>query len=92
MMTMVPSNRKPNVGVSSRSVPSVNGTDFLAPRLAAIAIGATIGMKRLNRITSPAAMSHGIACDAGLGLLSKPKLVPSPSKAEPLFAEADENW
>ena len=43
MITTVPSSRKPNVAVSSRKVPKLNGEVFFAPRLAAIAIAATIG-------------------------------------------------
>ena len=50
----------------------MNGVGFLAARLPAMAIGAMIGMKRLNSITSPQAMSHGTAVGAGLGLSLKP--------------------
>src|SRR5262249_43154875 len=75
-----------------RSVPRPNGADFFAPRLAAIAMGAMMGMNRLMMITSPAAMSNGMAEGAGVGFAASPYDTPSPSKAEPLFADADENW
>jgi len=42
---------------------------FFMPRKPAIAIGAIIGRNRPNMITKPAAMSHGTASGAGLGLL-----------------------
>jgi len=58
---IVPDSRQPNVKVSSRKVPGPNGADFLAPMLAASAMGAMIGRKRLIIITKPVAMSHGIA-------------------------------
>ena len=92
MITTVPSSRKPNVAVSSRKVPKPNGEGFFDPRLAAMAMGATIGRYRLNIITRPVAMSHGTNSGDGLGLLMVPPVVPSPSKAEPLFADEDENW
>ena len=92
MITMVPNSRKPNVAVSSRKVPKPKGEDFFAPRLAAMAIGAIIGRYRLNIITKAVAMSHGTNVGEGFGLLIVPPVVPSPSRAEPLFAEADENW
>src|SRR5262249_48944149 len=44
MITVVPNTKKPKVAVAPRMVPRVNGLRFLRPRLAAIAIGATIGM------------------------------------------------
>src|ERR1700690_560606 len=91
MITMVPSNNMAKVNVSSRMVPSVNGLFFFPPKLAAIAMGATIGRDRLNSMTSPVAMSHGRLVGAGVGLLLKPQVSPSPSKPEPLLAEADEN-
>jgi hypothetical protein len=92
MITMVPSRRNPNVAVSSRSVPKPNGDGFFDPRLAAIAMGAIIGRYRLNIITKPVAISHGGNSGDGLGLLIVPPVVPSPSNADPLFAEAEENW
>ena len=92
MITIVPKSRNPNVAVSSRKVPKPNGEDFFAPRLAAIAMGAIIGRYRLNIITKAVAMSHGTNVGEGFGLLIVPPVVPSPSRAEPLFAEADENW
>src|SRR5262249_51787423 len=92
MITMVPMSSPANVPVSSRSVPRPNGADFFAPRLAAIAIGAMMGMKRLMMITSPATMSKGVADGAGVGFAARPYDTPSPSKAEPLFADAEENW
>ena len=48
----VPSSTKPNVAVSVRSVPAVNGVVFFAARLAARAMGAMIGME-IARATSP---------------------------------------
>src|SRR5262249_56845269 len=92
MITIVPMSSPANVPVSSRSVPRPKGADFFAPRLAAIAMGAMMGMNRLMMITSPAAMSKGMADGAGVGLAASPKDTPSPSKAEPLFADAEENW
>src|SRR4029077_9048111 len=80
------------VPVSSRSVPSPNGAAFLAPRLAAIAMGATIGRYRLNSITRPAATSNAKAPGGGVGFALKPYDTPRPSSAEPLFAEADGDW
>ena len=68
---MVPSSTNPNVIVSVRRVPAVNGVGFLAARLPAMAIGAMIGMKRLNSMTSPQAMSHcGLNGAGGDGLSS----------------------
>ena len=92
MITMVPNMRKPKVTVSSRKVPKPNGEDFFAPRLAAMAIGAIIGRYRLKSITRAVAISQGTKVGDGLGLLIRPPVVPSPSNADPLFAEADENW
>jgi hypothetical protein len=92
MITIVPSSRKPNVTVSSRKVPKPNGEDFFAPRLAAMAMGATIGRYRLKIITRAVALSHGTNVGDGLGLLIRPPVVPSPSNADPLFAEDEENW
>src|SRR5260370_18506975 len=43
-------------------------------------------------MTRPVAMSQGTAVGAGFGLLFNPYVTPSPSKADPLFAEAEENW
>src|SRR5262249_31376925 len=37
-------------------------------------------------------MSHWRAVGAGLGLSEKPDATPRPSKAEPLLAEAEEDW
>ena len=54
---MVPNSRTPNVTVSVRSVPAVNGVGRFAARLAANAIGAMIGMNRPSTITSPQATS-----------------------------------
>src|SRR3984957_10878535 len=92
MITMVPKSRNPNVVVSSRKVPNPNGEDFFAPRLAAMAIGAIIGKYRLKIMTKAVAMSHGTKVGEGLGLLIRPPVVPMPSMADPLFAEAEENW
>src|SRR5580692_8096680 len=92
IMIIVPRSNTPNVAVSSRRVPKPNGDDFLPPRLAASAIGATIGKYRLKSITKPVAISHGGNSGDGLGLLIKPPVVPSPSNAEPLLADAEENW
>ena len=92
MITMVPNNRKPNVAVSSRKVPKPNGEVFFAPRLAAIAMGAIMGRYRLKIITKAVAMSHGTNVGDGFGLLIRPPVVPMPSNADPLFAEAEENW
>ena len=89
MMTIVPMSRKPNVAVSSRKVPRPKGEGFFAPRLAAIAMGATIGRYRLKIMTKAVAMSHGTNVGEGFGLLIVPPVVPSPSRAEPLFAEAE---
>ena len=71
-ITMVPKSRHPNVKVSSRSVPKPNGVLFFIPRKPAIAIGAMIGRKRPNMMTRAAAISHGTASGAGLGLLLRP--------------------
>ena len=71
-MTIVPNKRHPKVNVSSRKVPKPNGVLFFIPRNPAIAIGAKIGKKRPNMMTKPAAISHGIASGAGLGLLLRP--------------------
>ena len=92
MITMVPNMRNPKVTVSSRKVPKPNGEDFFAPRLAAIAIGAIIGRYRLKIMTRAVAISHGTKVGDGFGLLIRPPVVLSPSNADPLFAEADENW
>ena len=68
---IVPSSTQPNVIVSVRSVPEVNGVGFFPARLAANAIGAMIGMNRPKTITSPQAMSQCGANGAGaLGFLS----------------------
>src|ERR1700730_1673579 len=91
MITMVPNMRKPKVVVSSRKVPKPNGEDFFAPRLAAMAMGAIIGKYRLKIMTKAVAMSHGTNVGDGLGLLIRPPVVPRPSNAEPLLAEAEEN-
>ena len=91
MMIIVPKRRKPNVAVSSRNVPKPKGEAFFPPRLAANAMGATIGRYRLKIMTKPVAISHGGNSGEGLGLLIRPPVVPSPSNAEPLLAEADEN-
>src|ERR1039457_1521743 len=91
IITIVPSKRKPKVGVSSRMVPSPNGDAVLAPMPAARAIGAMIGMNRLIAMTMVVAMSHARLVGAGLGLLLKPQVSPRPSKPEPLFADAEEN-
>jgi hypothetical protein len=91
MITIVPTKREAKVNVSSLNVPGPNGLDFLAPRNAAITIGAMIGRKRLITITIPLAISHWRAVGAGLGLLLNPYVTPSPSKAEPLFADDEEN-
>ena len=91
-MRIVPSTRKPKVGVSSCRVPRPAGLSFFAPRKAAMAIGAIIGRKRLNMMTRPVAISQGMASGEGLVLLAKPKATPRPSNAEPLLAEAEENW
>ena len=77
--------------LSLLKVPNPNGLDFFAPRNAAIAIGATIGKNRLTAITIPAATSHAAAVGAGLGLLANPYTTPSPSNADPLLADAEEN-
>ena len=69
---MTPSKRTAKVTVSVRSVPSPKGADFLAPREAAMAMGATIGRYRPKSITRPAAISHAMAVGAGLVLLAKP--------------------
>src|ERR1700732_4537639 len=92
MMTIVPNRRNPNVVVSSRKVPKPNGEDFFAPRLAAIAIGAIIGRSRVEIISRGASIFQGTKVGDGLWLLIRPPVVPSPSNADPLFAEADENW
>src|SRR5208282_2366626 len=92
MIRIVPNNSMLNVGVSSLSVPRPKGLDFFSPRYAAMAIGAIIGINLLNIITRPAAISHATAVGAGFGLFQKPYVVASPSKAEPLLAEAEENW
>src|SRR5689334_23316395 len=92
MITIEPNSRQPNVKLSSLNVPRPNGTDFLAPRLAAIAIGATMGIKRLAIITSALTISNCRAVGAGFGLLLKPYVTPRPSNADPLLAEAEENW
>ena len=92
MMTIVPNSKNPNVVVSSRNVPKPNGEDFFAPRLAAMAMGATIGKYRLKIMTKAVAMSHGTNVGDGLGLLIRPPVVPRPSNADPLLAEAEENW
>ena len=55
-------------------------------------MGATIGRYRLKIITKAVAMSHGTNVGEGFGLLIVPPVVPSPSRAEPLLAEAEENW
>ena len=57
----MPSNTKPNVNVSVRNVPTVNGVGFFSARHPAIATGAMIGMNRLMSITNPVAMSSGTA-------------------------------
>src|SRR5437773_2293431 len=92
---MVPSSTKPNVTVSVRIVPDVKGVGFLAARLPAIASGAMIGTKRLISITRPQAMSQCGAYGAGGDGLSSGVLNPhvsaSPSKPEPLLADADVN-
>src|SRR5246127_280220 len=92
IITIVPRSRTPNVVVSSRKVPKPNGEGFFAPRLAASATGAIIGKYRLKSITKAVAISQGGNSGEGLGLLIVPPVVPSPSKAEPLLAEAEENW
>ena len=56
---IVPIKTQAKVNVSVRMVPTVNGVGFFFARLAAIAIGAITGMKRLKIITRPVAMSHG---------------------------------
>ncbi len=72
MIRIVPSKRMPNVTVSVRKVPRPKGLDFFSPRNAAMAIGATMGRKRLKSTTRPAAIFHGMAVGAGFGLLTKP--------------------
>ena len=81
--------------VSVRNVPTVMGVGFLAARLAAKAMGAMIGTKRLINMTKPVAMSSGRLSGAGgeglsSGLLN-PQVSPKPSKPEPLLAEAEVN-
>src|SRR5207248_10946007 len=56
--TIVPRSTNPNVTVSVRMVPVVNGVGFLAARLAARASGAMIGTNRESNITSPVATSQ----------------------------------
>jgi len=92
MTIMVPNRRKPNVVVSSRRVPKPKGEGCFAPRLAAMAMGAMIGRYRLKIITSAVAISQGAKVGDGFGLLIRPPVVPSPSNADPLLAEAEENW
>jgi len=69
---------------------AVNGLFFFPPKLAAIAMGATIGRYRLNSMTRPVACPTAGWLVHGVGLLLKPHVSPSPSKPEPLLAEADE--
>ena len=57
----MPSRTKPNVIVSVRNVPTVMGVGFLAARLAAKAMGAMIGTKRLISMTKPVTMSQRTA-------------------------------
>ena len=91
MITMVPMSKKANVGVSSRIVPSLNGAAFFAPIPAAKAMGAMIGIKRLMQMTITVAISQAWLVGAGFGLSFKPQVSPSPSKPDPLLAEAEEN-
>ena len=79
---IVPSRTKPNVIVSVRNVPTVMGVGFLPARLAAKAMGAMIGTKRLINMTKPVTMSSGRLSGAGgeglsSGLLN-PQVSPSP--------------
>ena len=61
MITMVPKQQTAEgAGVVAQGA-EPERRRFFAPRLAAMAIGAMIGMKRLKSITRPAAMSHGMA-------------------------------
>ena len=70
----------------------MNGVGFFFARLAASAMGAMIGMKRLNSITRPVAMSHWRLNGAGLSLSVRvPKPVFVPPNSEPLLAEAELN-
>ena len=85
---IVPSSTKPNVSVSVRSVPAVNGVGFLAARLPASANGAMIGMNRPNSMTRPVAISQygldGRRLTGRCYLL----LVETPGVAQPLEAGA----
>jgi len=80
-----------NVGVSSRMVPNPNGAAFFAPMPAARAMGAMIGIRQLMQMTITVAMSQASLVGAGFGLSFKPQVFPSPSKPDPLLAEAEEN-
>src|SRR5205814_9387225 len=86
----VPSSTHPNVTVSVRSVPEVNGVGFFPARLAANAIGAMIGMNRPRSITSPVATSqcgaNGAGGDGFLSRSANPYVSPSPSNPDPLLA------
>jgi hypothetical protein len=77
--------------VSSGNVPKPNGEACFAPTLATRATGATIGRYRLKIITKPVAISHGGNNGDEFALLIRQPAVPSPSNAEPLFAEDEEN-
>src|SRR5208337_3438281 len=92
---MVPRRKIPNVIVSVRRVPTVKGVGFLAPRLAAKAIGAMIGRNRPNSMTRPVPISHCGLYGAGGLLLSlglfEPQVCWSPPNSEPLLAEAELN-
>src|SRR5438552_2228639 len=76
-------------------VPAVKGVGRLAARLPAIARGAMMGTKREISITRPQAMSqcgeYGAGGDGLSSGFSNPHVSPSPSKPEPLLAEADVN-
>src|SRR5262245_47949686 len=92
---MVPRSTNPNVIVSVRSVPTVNGVGLLAASPAARAIGAMIGTKRDISMTSPHATSQWkayLAGGDGFALASaNPCVSARPSMPEPLFADADVN-
>src|SRR5207253_3003304 len=92
---IVPSSTKANVNVSVRSVPAVKGVGFFAAKLAASETGAMIGMNRPSSMISPQAISQCGANGAGgdglaFGSLN-PQVSPSPSKPEPLLADAELN-
>ena len=87
----MPKSTHPNVTLSVRIVPTVNGVGFFAASPAASAMGAITGMNRPISITRPVAMSQGTLYGAGVGLSLAPYVSPNPSKPEPLLAAAEVN-